>query len=53
MLFNIMPKINNPKGTAIINRGFITPSLYRIQALERACGYWKREGGQDRETIRP
>jgi hypothetical protein len=38
-----MPKINNPKGTAIINSGFITPSS--VLGLEDACGYSKREGG--------
>ena len=39
MLFNIMPRITNPNGIAIINRGFIT--LFRLLI---AFEYWKREG---------
>jgi hypothetical protein len=41
MLFNIMPKITNPKGMAIINSGFIT---FLIQALERLWT-WEEGGG--------
>jgi hypothetical protein len=29
MLFNIMPKITNPKGMAMINRGFINSLLFK------------------------
>jgi hypothetical protein len=41
-----MPKITNPKGMPRINIGFITLSFFRLLI---AFGYWKREGGQNRE----
>ena len=44
-----MPRITNPKGMAIINRGFITLSFFRLLI---AFGYWKREGGQNRGYVR-
>jgi len=43
-----MPKTTNPKGIAIINRGFITLSFFRLLI---AFGYWKREAGQNREYV--
>src|SRR4029077_12208292 len=48
MLFNIMPRMTSPSGMAIINRGFITLSFFRLLI---AFGYWKREGGQKRDTF--
>src|SRR4029077_6655687 len=43
-----MPTITNPKGIAIINRGFITLSFFRLLI---ACGYWKREGVRTGDTF--
>jgi hypothetical protein len=48
MLFNIIPRITNPKGIATNIRGFITLSFLRLLI---AFGYWKREGGQKRDTF--
>jgi hypothetical protein len=48
MLFNIMPKITNPKGMAMINRGFINSLLFK--ALD---SLWiLEEGGGNRENVR-
>jgi hypothetical protein len=41
MLFNIMPKITNPKGMARINRGFINSPF----AAWIAFWMWEEEGG--------
>jgi hypothetical protein len=43
-----MPRITNPKGIAMINRGFINSLLFRLLI---ACGYWKREGGRTGNTL--
>jgi hypothetical protein len=42
--------ISNTKGMTITKRGFIALSSYRRVV---ACGFRKREGGQDQETARP
>jgi hypothetical protein len=48
MLFNIMPKITNPKGIATNIRGCINSLLLRLLI---AFGYWKREGIRTRDTF--
>jgi len=44
-----MPRITNPTGIAINISGFIRLSFFRLLG---ACGYWKREGDQNREYVR-
>ena len=44
-----MPRITNVTGIAINNRGFMRLSFFRLLI---AFGYWKREGGQNREYVR-
>jgi hypothetical protein len=43
-----MPRITNPKGIAINNRGFIALSFLRLLIAFR---YWKREGVRTGDTF--